>query len=155
MGSSDHVDVLLARFMSVYPLGAVTVAVLSRGNTAVSAIVAVAVNVTVPPTGMSAVVVSALVPVVAPVTVAPPVTPVTLQFTADRPATPNGNASAITAPRTSLEPPATTRLLTTIVYEIGCPGAALTVPVFTTDRSPCRASVVVHVDVLLVRSVSV
>src|SRR5436853_538870 len=101
VGVSVSVAVLLPVFVSVVPDGGDTVTVFVIAPVADEKMAIVCVKVSVPPLGMSAVVLMPPTPETAPVTDAPPVDETKTQVPLDACA---GNVSKIDAPVTSLGP---------------------------------------------------
>ena len=106
--SAWGVRVSLSVPLAGVPVSGVMVAMLTRVPVAAGAMLAVKLKVRVAPVGRSTVVVRAPVPLVAPVTLPPPVWLTNVQVAA---LTPDAYASDSVAPVTSLGP----KLLTTIV----------------------------------------
>src|SRR5229473_3294657 len=136
---SVSVAVLLPGVGSVVPAGAVTLAVLLRLPVAEAEMLAVTVNVAVPPFARLTVVLMLPVPLVAPQLAAGAHVQLALLM-------PAGSASVTVAPVTALGP----ALLTTMVYVTVPPGTAVVTPsVFVMLRSACGVRVSVSVVMLL------
>src|SRR5258708_6491446 len=136
---SVSVAVLLPGVGSVVPAGAVTLAVLVRLPVAEAEMLAVTVNVAVPPFARLTVVLMSPVPLVRPQLAAGAHVQVALLM-------PAGSVSVTVAPVTPSGP----ALLTTMVYVTVPPGTAVVTPsVLVMLRSACGVRVSVSVAVLL------
>jgi hypothetical protein len=137
---SVSVAVLLAAFDSVTPEGTFTVAILTSEPVEPDAIVAIIVNVAVPPTKRFTVVLIAPVPLVSA-----HAEPLDAEHVHVAPVTPDGRLSITVAPVTGFGP----ALLATIVYVVVEPGVALVTPsVFVIARSVAESTVTLAVELL-------